>query len=325
MEAENYSINFSSVKVRKLRGHIEEASTTCTVCTLAPGRTSNRTGDSKPSGAALDVQIPLMAVAHPFQALIVSSALKSGGTNLTSAELVMASGVFAGTAAQPETFTGLNTTCRKPPLPFLCGERKNSHPCLGLHRIIQCLYGKAPSKETYVSPETPSGREIESGLLRMCRKLKTELLMVTDQCGLPTPVLSVKETAVLYHHLTVPNLMPPMFSEAAQMLLSGLRSNPESFAPPDSPEGSVLKISGGDIFLRIGENGLAAGCSITTKKSCVVKAEDGCPKNAFIAFLHAITNWLPPDKRGNLERFRENLSVIRSDAGNPAGNIKVQP
>jgi len=311
-------MNVLNIKIEHKRSNITEATTTAqaiVVSSLSPQKLKPPQNADK---------IPLLATGHLFQLIPLIQIIQENNYKLNDIETAVAAGPYFGTKEQINALNSLHTNLRVRKEHIQCGERGRVHPCTAFHSMIlgacETLREKA---DLYKIPDSKIQKIVGDGLLRMVRKLRTEVELVEDECGIPSTTLSLFEIARLYSTLSATSQLPEIYQQAATHILHSIKNNSSCFAPQSSIEGAILGLSKGDIILRTGENGLTAGVSFSKNSGIAIKCDNGCQRTSALVFLNYIIESGLIEESKQTKVMVENLSILKNDCGKPVGTVKI--
>lgn len=327
---------YKEITIDHLRGNLVEATSTASACIVSSlGDNNNRTTNNnnsigKPSGLTniaktpLNTKTPLLSAGHPFQVLSLLTLEEIRGISLTDDEIAVCSGSYAATTFQQAAFDSLCSKMATRKEIIRCGERGRVHPCTAFHSLIAgCSAKMGQLTESYRDLESPVQRAIIDGLLRMSKKLRAEIEIVTDQCGIPSIALPLQDIAGLYANLSTGGQLPERYKEVAAKLTYSIKSKPLVFAPQSTIEGAILLLTEGDVILRTAENGLAAGTTISKSSGLAVKCNNGCQKTAALVTLALLINLSHIRNSEKAGELLNTLSILKNDSGKETGSLRI--
>ena len=297
------------IKLQTLRGPLLES-----FC-LGRAVVSTASGHALYNVGKMGDSIPILACGHPLQ---LAAILSQNPSILPSDESYLAL-AMGNCQASPEQLEGLKDMASRfgfSEEDLQCGRMGFRHSCAGFHSILLAMAKNMSLKpKSYRDPQGKVCCTLLDAQLRFLRKLRTEVTIVMDDCGLPSLGLTLLEIASSYAAFADPSAVSVEHRRALAKLVAALRTAPECFAPKDTLEGAILEASEGKLLLRFAENGLATATSFDRGWGIALKSEDGSPRSCEIMLLRLLVEMgLVPNGRA------ESLLELRLRVRNPRGD-----
>jgi len=304
-----------SLIVRLQRSGVVEAEHVCDAALVsAAGEINLVCGDPQ-------CQTPLLGVSHP---LFVVTLLESpSALELDGPEMAIMAGKNQGDEPQRQAIRSLFIRSSLGEESLQLGPEGPRHACAGFHAGLLVAAKKLEVQSSYRNPDSPLQKMLIDGLLRMIRKLRTEVPVVTDDCGVVSPCLPLCDIASLYAALADHSTLSASAGTAASKLVSAIRANPGSFAAEGSFERDLLDASDQDVIIRCSENGLCAAALCHRGLGLAVKAQTGSTLQARRAFL-ALLAHLQVIPRGRTSAILDAMRVRRNGRGDHVGDALVE-
>ncbi len=200
------------------------------------------------------------------------------------------------------------------------------HYCSGKHAGFLALashLGVAPAD--YLDPNSASQLAVRQALLEMTGIDGDQLTVAIDGCSAPTFRLSLDSLARGFAGFTTPTAWSGTRRATCERLVDAVRHNPEMIAGRNRRLCTALsKVSNGDLFPKVGAEGVYVVGRVGHNQALAVKMDDGGQRGlqAVTVELMAHLNWLDPDAITALSKYRAHDQ--RNDAGIHVGTLEVE-
>lgn len=302
-------------EIRRLRGSVIEG-TTGVRAVVATAR-----GDRVTAAGDVESPLPVLGLGHPLGVVALLAAL---GNRLEVADEDLAAAAAWSTAEglQARAVRNLFARAGAGEEHLQCGPRGADHPCAPYHALLLAASRRmeAPPRE-YRSPEGKVQGVILDELLRMVRRLRTEVTLVTDECGLPTPCLSPTLLASLYAGLADTSQLPGPAAHGAARLMAAIRTRPDAWAEHGTLEADLYGATDGDLVVRPGECGLYGATVRSRGWGIVVAVPSGDGATARLALL-VLVERLGLAPKGRAESLIEAACILRNGRGDTTGHLE---
>ena len=200
------------------------------------------------------------------------------------------------------------------------------HFCSGKHAGFLALathLGVAPAD--YLDPDSASQAAVRQALLEMTAIDADQLTVAIDGCSAPTFRLSLEALARGFAGFTTPKAWSDTRRTTCERLVEAVRGNPEMIAGRNGRLCTALsKVSNGDLFPKVGAEGVYVVGRVGHNQALAVKMDDGGQRGlqAVTVELMAHLSWLEPDAIAALSKYRAHEQ--RNDAGIKTGTLEVE-
>lgn len=280
----------------------------------------------------------LRSAAKPFQALPLITSGAADAFGLTDAELALACGSHSGEPRHVDVATGMLAKAGVGPELLQCGTHAPRsklakaalaggratplhHNCSGKHAgmmILQKHLGADPAD--YWKPDAACQKLI----LEAVREVSAhdDIKLGTDGCSVPNFAMPMRNAALLFARLAIPQGVRPATAKALERLRDAMARHPELVGGGESFDTDLMNASEDRLVSKIGAEACEGVADLRTGMGLFLKVEDGTSRALAPAVVEALRQlaWLEGRAFEVLGDWW--MPSIKNWAGRDVGRIK---
>ncbi len=221
--------------------------------------------------------------AKPLQALPVFECGALEKFNLTDAESAILCGSHIGGPLQVETVRSILSKIGRTEQDLECGGGIEDN-CSGKHAGMLILAKiMQTDHQNYSLPEHPVQKLVRQTVQELCG-IQGEMRSATDGCGVPIFYMPLRNMALAYARLAVPDSLPPQRVTACRKIVTCMQSHPAMTGEPD-----FFSVCRPVFFSKSGANGLYCAGIPEKGIGIALKIDDGASLPARAALLSILS------------------------------------